>query len=88
MASNRKALDVLRDISQRIPASLDINVSNMVIDREKVRISGNTDTFSTVDDLKNSLEPSDYFKGVTLGPANLDRTGKRVNFEISIQRAE
>jgi len=88
VASNRKALDVLRDISQRIPASLDMDVSNMVIDGEKVRISGDTDTFSTVDDLKNSLEPSDYFKSVTLGPANLDRTGKRVNFEISMQRAE
>jgi Tfp pilus assembly protein PilN len=88
MASNRKVLDVLRDISQRIPGSLDMDVSNMVIDGEKVRISGNTDTFSTVDDLKNSLEPSDYFKSVTLGPANLDRTGERVNFEISMQRAE
>jgi general secretion pathway protein L len=88
VASNRKMLDVLRDISQRIPASLDMDVSNMVIDGEKVRISGDTDTFSTVDDMKNSLEPSDYFKSVTLGPANLDRTGKRVNFEISMQRAE
>jgi type II secretory pathway component PulL len=88
VASNRKALDVLRDISQRIPTSLDVDVSNMVIDGEKVRISGDTDTFSTVEDLKNSLEPSDYFKSVTLGPANLDRTGKRVNFEITMQRAE
>lgn len=86
--SNQKALDILRDISQRIPGSLDIDVSNLVIDTETVRITGDTDTYSAGDELKKNLEPSGYFKSVTLGTQSLDKTGKRVNLNIKMQRAE
>ena len=58
----------------------------MVIDPETVRISGETDTYDTVDNLKNNLEPSQYFNNVTISSANLDKTGKKVNFEIKMQR--
>jgi general secretion pathway protein L len=51
-------------------------------------MSGDTDTFNAVDTIKNRLEPSDYFSAVTITSANLDRTGKRVQFEIKLQRAK
>ena len=81
-----KVLDLLKDISQRVPESLGIDITNMVFDPDTVRITGETDTYDTVDSLKNSLEPSPYFDSVTISSANLDRTGKKVNFEIKIQR--
>ena len=81
-----KVLDLLKDISERIPEKFDIDVKNLVIDGETVRISGETDTFNTVDSLKNGLEPSDYFSSVTITSANLDRGGERVNFEIKLER--
>jgi len=81
-----KVLDLLKDISGRIPKSLDVHVSRMVIDQETVRISGKTDTFNTVDSIKSGLELSKYFTGVTISSANLDRTGKRIQFEIKLQR--
>lgn len=84
--STNKVLDLLKDISDRIQKSLDVRVSRMVIDQETVRISGKTDTFNTVDSIKSGLEPSKYFSGVTISSANLDRTGKRVQFEIKLQR--
>jgi Tfp pilus assembly protein PilN len=84
--SSSKVLDLLKDISDRIPKSLDVQVSRMVIDQETVRVSGKTDTFNTVDSIKTGLEPSKYFSGVTISSANLDRTGKRVQFEIKLQR--
>jgi hypothetical protein len=84
--SNNKVLDLLKDISDRISKSLDVKVSRMVIDQETVRVSGKTDTFNTVDSIKNGLESSRYFSGVTISSANLDRTGKRVQFEIKLQR--
>jgi general secretion pathway protein L len=84
--SSNKVLDLLKDISDRIPKSLDVHVTRMVIDQETVRVSGKTDTFNTVDGIKNGLEPSKYFSGVTISSANLDRTGKRVQFEIKLQR--
>jgi type II secretion system protein L len=86
--ANQGILQVLRDISQRVPKSTDMNVMRLVVDPETVRMSGDTDTFNAVDTIKNRLEPSAYFSAVTITSANLDRTGKRVQFEIKLQRAK
>jgi general secretion pathway protein L len=83
-----KVLDLLRDISLRVPEAADVNVARMVVDIDTVLIKGETDTFNTVDTIKKGLEPSDYFSAVTISSANLDRSGNRVNFEIKLQRAE
>lgn len=83
-----RVLDLLRDISVRSPASQDVRVSRMVVDPEVVRINGETDTFNTVDIIKRGLEDSKYFSGVTISSANLDRSGKRVRFEIRLERAK
>jgi general secretion pathway protein L len=85
--TNRRVLDLLKEISGLIPKSMDVLVTRMVVDPETVRITGETDTFNTVDSIKSGLEASDYFSAVTITSANLDRTGKRVQFEINLQRA-
>ncbi|KPK24379.1 MAG: hypothetical protein AMK69_16225 [Nitrospira bacterium SG8_3] len=87
MGSDQKVLDLLKDISERVPSALDVHVTSMVVDPETVRISGETDTFNTVDSLKNGLETSDYFSEVTISAANLDRSGKKVQFELKLARA-
>ncbi len=86
MISGEKMLDLLRDISRRVPKSLNVHVGNLVIDQNSIRINGHTDTFNTVDNVKNSLESSNYFSSVTISSANLDRTGNKVRFEIKLQR--
>ena len=86
--TSKKILDLLKEISQRIPASLNVHVNRMVIDTETVRISGKTDAFNEVDRIKNNLESSIQFSGVTISSANLDRTGKGVRFEIRIERKQ
>ena len=83
--TSKKALDLLKEISRRIPKSLNVHVSRMVIDTETVRISGKTDAFNEVDKIKNNLETSNQFSKVTISSANLDRTGKGVRFEIRIE---
>jgi hypothetical protein len=88
ISGDRKVLDLLRDISLRVPGSLDVKVSRMVVDPEGVQVKGETDTFNTVDIIKKGLEPSEYFSAVTISSANLDRSGKRVQFEIKLQRAK
>jgi hypothetical protein len=88
ISGNRKVLDLLRDISLRVPGSLDVKVTRMVVDPEGVQIKGETDTFNTVDIIKKGLEPSEYFSAVTISSANLDRSGERVKFEIKLQRAK
>jgi general secretion pathway protein L len=86
ISRDRKVLDLLRDISLRVPGSLDVRVTRMVVDPEVVQVRGETDTFNTVDTIKKALEPSEYFGAVTISSANLDQSGKRVQFEIKLQR--
>jgi len=84
--TNKKVLNLLKEISNCIPKSLNVHINRMVIDTEIVRISGKTDAFNDVDKIKNNLETSIHFSGVTISSANLDRTGKGVRFEIRIER--
>lgn len=85
---DQKVLDLLKDISIRLPKSRNIDITNMVIDSETVRISGETETYDTVDSMKNNLEPSDFYRSVTISSANLDRKKENVNFEIKMQRVQ
>ena len=85
--SSNKVLDLLKDISERIPKTLDVRMSRMVIDQETVRVSGRTDTFNTVDTIKSGLESSTYFSSVTISSANLDKSKKQIQFELKLQRA-
>jgi general secretion pathway protein L len=88
ITGGRGVLDLFRDISLRSSGSHDLRMTRMVVDPEVVRIEGETDTFNTVDIVKKGLEQSEYFSAVTISSANLDRSGKRVRFEIRLQRAK
>ena len=81
-SKGRSVLDLLEDISKRVPSSLDVKVSRVVIDPEGVVIKGTTDTFNTVDSIKKGLDDSVFFSDVTISSANLDRSGNRVRFEL------
>jgi len=86
--ANEKVLDLILDISERIPKNIDILVSRMVFDPENIRISCITDNFNSVDIVKSGLEPSKYFKEVTISSSNKDKTGKQVKFELKLQRVK
>ncbi|MFH1123567.1 MAG: PilN domain-containing protein [Pseudomonadota bacterium] len=88
LESDQRVIDLLREISQRVPKSMDVHVTRMAVDPETMQVSGDTDTFNTVDSLKGRLEPSPYFSAVTISSANLDRSGKRVQFDLKLQRAK
>ncbi|MDY6954263.1 MAG: pilus assembly protein PilM [Thermodesulfobacteriota bacterium] len=79
-------LDVLQDIAVRIPEKADVNVSTLIVDDDRTRLKGDTDNFNTVDVVKNALQKSRYFKDVSIGSAQQDRTGNRVRFELIMGR--
>jgi general secretion pathway protein L len=80
-----KVLDIINDISRRISLSSDVDVKSMDISGETVHISGDTDSFNTVNNIKSNLEPSNYFSDVKIS-GKLDKTGKRVEFDLKLQR--
>ncbi len=82
----RNVLALLKDIAGRIPKPLDVRITRMIIDPGMVRMSGRTNTFNAVENIKNSLEESPLLDQVTISSANLDRKGKKVQFEIKIKR--
>ena len=86
IAGDYKVVDILRDISIKVPESLNVTVTSMVVDPEVIKMKGETDTFNTVDIIKKGLEPSKYFSAVTISSANLDRSRKHVQFEIKLKR--
>lgn len=80
-----RSIDILNSISQSIPDNIQVDVTRMVISPETVLISGNTDDFKSVDDIKGKLEQIDYFKKVTISSSNLDRSGKEVRFQLKVE---
>lgn len=79
-----RVIDILNTLSQRIPSSTDVQVSRMVVGIDNVLLSGDTDTFNTVDDIKGRLAKADVFKSVTISSADLENSGKRVRFKLKL----
>ncbi|MGD8880921.1 MAG: type II secretion system protein GspL, partial [Desulfobacterales bacterium] len=70
-----RSIDILNSISENIPNNIKVDFTRLVIQPENVLISGTTDTFNSVDDIKSRLEQIQYFEKVTISSANIDRSG-------------
>ncbi|MFC1811338.1 type II secretion system protein GspL [Thermodesulfobacteriota bacterium] len=84
LGENRRVIDMLRAVSQQIPKKTDVNLSRLVIGEENILISGDTDTFNTVDDIKIRLEAVDFFKTITITSTNKDKSGNRIRFKMKL----
>ena len=78
-------IDVLNTLSTRIPGQLDVRFTRMVIGEENVTITGNTDTFNTVDMIKSRLESDAMFETATIVSTNKDKTGNRIRFRLKVK---
>ncbi|HDR15569.1 MAG TPA: hypothetical protein ENN79_08860 [Desulfobacteraceae bacterium] len=88
IGADSQVLDLIRELSDRIPEDMNVRITVMTIDQDTVRINGRTSDFNLVDGIKNSLDPSRFFSGVTITSANMDRSGNQVQFELRLQRAK
>lgn len=80
-----KVEDILNHLSISLPKKTDVDFTRMVVGSDSVTLSGATDTFNTVDDMKSRLDKVEPFKKVTISSANMDKSGKRVRFKLKIQ---
>lgn len=83
-ATSVRTIDILNDISRLIPEKQDVELVSIVVGSDSVVVSGNTDTFNAVDDMKVGLEKADIFKGVSISSANMDQSGTRVRFKLKV----
>jgi general secretion pathway protein L len=78
------ALHVLREISTRITASMDVHLTRMVYEAKGLRLLGITDTFNTVDSMKKSLEQSAEISTVTISSTNMNPKDNKIRFELKL----
>lgn len=83
-ANKRLAIELLNTISQKISPSIDVEVTQLVIGEDGVQLSGETDSFNSVDEMKKSLETLEGFTAVKINSATIDKGTKRIRFKIRI----
>ena len=83
----KRVLELLTDISARIPEAISLRVNRLNIDRESVTLKGTTDTFNAVQAIKSALAASPKFKSVQIVSATADKDRKKgaVRFDIQLQ---
>ncbi|MEN8183579.1 MAG: PilN domain-containing protein, partial [Myxococcota bacterium] len=85
-AGNLSALDLLTEISARVPANLPVIFEELNIDRQTVRIRGHTESFENVDRLQAELAAFVPFSEIRVSEIQSDarRGGKTFNLTISL----
>jgi len=79
-----RVIDILNTLSRQIPPSAEIKIDRLVLGADNLVLSGRTDTFNTVDDIKGGLEGAEMFKQVTISSADLEKSGKGVRFKLKL----
>jgi len=79
-----RAIDILNTISKAIPKDMDVVLTRFVMGSGSVNISGDTDSFNSVDTIKSKLEQTDIFKKIIISAANIDKLDKRVHFKLNV----
>lgn len=84
-AATLPAVDILNEISRRIPGEADVQFSRLVLGDDSVIVSGDSDTFNSVDTVKGSLEASDVFQEVTIVSTTKEAKDNRIRFRLRIK---
>lgn len=87
--TDQRVLNLLADISARIPATVSVQVGRLSIDHEMMLMKGTTDTFNAVETIKSSLAGSSRFSEVKIVSATADKgkgkNGGSIRFELQLQ---
>jgi general secretion pathway protein L len=85
---NLSALDLLADLSGRVPQSLEVVFEELSIDGKVIRIRGHTNSFQTVDRLRAELAGSPLFTRIQTSELQADDRRGGVTFSMTVSLAE
>ncbi len=80
-----KLVGIISEFSRKIDSSIDMEVSRFLFNNGRLVLSGSTDNFNNVDNIKTRIESSDLFENVSISSAAADKRGGRVNFKFIIE---
>jgi Tfp pilus assembly protein PilN len=81
---NRSALDLLGEISRRVPPELDVVFEELSIDRQTIRIRAFTKSFEAAERLGSELAKFEPFAKVQIGSIETDRRTDVKKFNVTI----
>lgn len=84
---NLSALDLLTEISARVPKDLEVEFEELAIEGQVVQIRGHSPAFGSVDRLRAELARFEPFQAITVGDITSDpkRGGQTFSMRISLQ---
>jgi len=91
--SGSTSLDVFRAVSAAIPNRIRIDAADYMMDADAIRMRGNTDSFESVDTIKQEVMTTGFFSDVQVRDARAARNGSGINFRLimklskNVQRA-
>ncbi len=77
-------VDLLTEISARIPVAYSVKVVRLVVDTEALLLKAVTGDFNTVDNVQKELKKSPLFKEVVISSASQGTQGDEVSFELKL----
>jgi type II secretory pathway component PulL len=77
-------LKILAELTSRIPKEAQIEVQELIIDHEKVRIEAEASSFDSIDKIKMALEGFENIKEVDISDARVGADQNRVKFRINL----
>jgi len=80
-----RVVDLLNRISILVPEDVDMEFTQLVYGPERILISGKTDAFNSVEDVKGRIEQIEIFKSVKISLVNVERGGSGVRFKLAIE---
>ena len=84
-SSASSVIGLLKEMSGRIPPSLDIVLTHLHYENNLVLVKGEAKKIDDISAVKNELSKSKHFKTVTVGSTSLGKEGARVDFDLRIE---
>src|SRR4030065_658119 len=78
------SLDILNILSDKVPKDIQVNVDDIMIDKSKLRVQGETDSFESVEKIKKEFESVGFLKRVDVSDSKLGADQKKVKFRIIV----
>ncbi|MBI1823200.1 MAG: PilN domain-containing protein [Nitrospirae bacterium] len=80
------SLEILREITVQIPKEIRIEVNEISVDSEKVRLEGETDSFEALEKIKESLGKSGFFGERIITDSKMNAEESKVKFKLEMNR--
>ncbi|MGH0034844.1 MAG: type II secretion system protein GspL [Myxococcota bacterium] len=85
---NGSALDLLAELSRRVPPDLPVRFEEITIDRNVIRIKVSAEGFEATDRLERVIAASPPFTSAKAGESSTDRRSGRIEFDLIISLDE